>query len=74
MPYNNNNELPDSVKNNLPDGAQTIYREAYNSAESQYQDPDKRRGEESAEEASHKVAWNAVKSRYHKEGDDWVED
>ena len=61
--------LPDSVRDNLPRGAQTIYMEAYNSAWDQYADPDDRRGDASREETSHKVAWAAVKQRYEK-GDD----
>ena len=32
MPYNRLDDLPDSVKNNLPHHAQEIYKEAYNSA------------------------------------------
>ena len=32
MPYPTNADLPDSVKNVLPDAAQTIWREAFNSA------------------------------------------
>jgi len=32
MPYSNDAELPDSVKDNLPNHAQDIYREAFNSA------------------------------------------
>ncbi|WP_408005875.1 ChaB family protein [Rickettsia hoogstraalii] len=30
MPYKNNNDLPDSVKNHLPSHAKDIYREAFN--------------------------------------------
>ena len=32
MPYRTNQELPDSVKDNLPNHAQDIYREAFDSA------------------------------------------
>jgi cation transport regulator len=32
MPYRTNQELPDSVKDNLPSHAQDIYREAFDSA------------------------------------------
>lgn len=46
MPYNYLTDLPDSVRNNLPEHAQEIYRTAYNSAEEQY-------GEE---ERAHRVA------------------
>ncbi|AEK74274.1 cation transport regulator ChaB [Rickettsia conorii subsp. heilongjiangensis] len=30
MPYKNNNDLPDSVKNHLPIHAKDIYRKAFN--------------------------------------------
>ena len=40
MPYRSNCELPDSVKDNLPSLAQDIYREAFDSAWDEYQDPD----------------------------------
>ena len=72
MPYHSLAELPDSVKDHLPKHAQEIYQEAYNSAWEQYADPDKRRGDASREEVSHKVAWSAVKKQYKKKGDRWV--
>jgi cation transport regulator len=67
MPYKNNSDLPESVKDNLPEHAQDIYREAYNSAWEQYKDPDKRRGDDSREETAHKIAWSAVKNGYEKD-------
>jgi len=72
MPYHSLAELPDSVKDHLPKHAQEIYQEAYNSAWEQYADPDKRRGDASREEVSHKVAWSAVKKKYKKKDDRWV--
>lgn len=69
MPYNSNSDLPDNVRNVLPDHAQDMYREAYNSAYDQYKDPDDRRGEANREETAHRVAWSAVKQKYQK-GDD----
>jgi cation transport regulator len=66
MPYNEISELPTSVKNVLPAHAQDIYKEAFNNAYNEYQDPSKRRLEESREEASHRVAWRAVKNKYQK--------
>jgi cation transport regulator len=71
MPYRTNQELPDSVKDNLPSHAQDIYREAFDSAWDEYRDPDKRRGNESREEVAHKVAWAAVKQKYEKVGNQW---
>lgn len=72
MPYKSNKDLPESVKNHLPEHAQDIYREAYNHAWQEYKNPEKRRGDESREEISHKVAWSAVKEKYTKHGDKWV--
>lgn len=72
MPYQKLSELPDSVKDNLPKHGQEIYKEAYNNAWEQYADPDKRRGDASREEVSHKVAWSAVKNKYEHKGDRWV--
>jgi cation transport regulator len=72
MPYQNLDELPDSVKAHLPRHAQEIYKEAFNHAWNEYADPDKRRGDASREETAHKVAWSAVKREYEKQGDRWV--
>lgn len=74
MPYKSNDELPDSVRNNLPKHAQEIYRKAFNSAWEEYKEPEDRRGDDSREEVAHKVAWSAVKKEYHKEDDKWVRD
>jgi cation transport regulator len=64
MPYDNLSDLPDSVRNNLPEHAQEIYRAAYNSAEDQY-------GEE---ERAHRVAWSAVENKYEKNDQgNWVQ-
>ena len=64
MPYKTNAQLPKGVKDNLPDHAQDIYKEAFNSAWEQYTHD---------EERSHRVAWAAVKDSYHKNEDgNWV--
>ena len=74
MPYAKNTELPKGVQHVLPDHAQDIYREAYNSAHEQYKDPKKRRDNASLEEVSHRVAWAAVEKKYHKDtSGQWVE-
>ncbi|MEX0848606.1 MAG: ChaB family protein [Candidatus Dependentiae bacterium] len=63
MPYSSNADLPDSVKNNLPEHAQTIYRKAFNSAEKQYP----------SESQAHKVAWSAVENEYKKNDEgNWI--
>ncbi|GGE78903.1 cation transport regulator ChaB [Streptosporangium jomthongense] len=72
MPYSKKSELPDSVTDNLPSHAQEIYRKAFNSAWDEYKDPEDRRGNEDREETAHKVAWAAVKQKYHKDGNRWV--
>lgn len=72
MPYKSNKDLPDKVKNHLPSHAQDIYREAFNHAIKTYEDPDKREDpKEDVETVAHKVAWNAVKVKYEKIGDEW---
>ena len=67
MPYRINLNLPPSVSAHLPPHAQDIYREAFNHAFTAHA------GEARQEEAAHRIAWAAVKRRYVKEGDMWVE-
>ncbi|MBA4116485.1 MAG: ChaB family protein [Rubrobacter sp.] len=63
MPYEELDDLPESLKSNLPKHAREIHRAAYNSAEEQY-------GEESR---AHCVAWSAVENKYEKnENGEWV--
>jgi cation transport regulator len=69
MPYKSTSELPASVKNVLPSHAQDIYKEAFNSAYDEYKDASKRRENTDREEVAHRVAWNAVKNKYHKGSD-----
>ncbi len=72
MPYESKSELPSGVKDNLPAHAQDIYKEAFNSAWDQYEDPEERRGDSDREETAHRVAWAAVKQRYEKgEDGEW---
>ncbi len=67
MPYQKIDDLPESVREHMPEHAQKIYLEAYNHAWDEYRDASKRRGNESQEEAAHKVAWAAVKNEYKKD-------
>ncbi|GAB1420041.1 putative cation transport regulator ChaB [Anaerolineales bacterium] len=67
MPYKNLNDLPDGVRDHLPEHGQEIYKEAYNSAWDEYKDPKDRRGDASREETAHRVAWSAVKQVYEKD-------
>ena len=62
MPYQQIDELPDSVKNHLPKHAQEIFLAAFNNAVKEYDE----------EETAFKVAWSAVKRDYEKgEDGDW---
>lgn len=73
MPYKDNSELPEAVKEHLPEHGQDIYREAFNSAWDEYKDPSDRKDDASREETAHKVAWSAVKKVYEKNSKgDWV--
>jgi len=65
VPYKTKQDLPDSVRDSLPAHAEDIYKEAFNSAWEEY---------DHAEERAHRVAWGAVKQKYHKNADGkWVE-
>ncbi len=57
MPYANRTELPDSVKHVLPEHAQDIFKDTFNSAWDEYGHDEQR---------SFAVAWGAVKKSYHK--------
>ena len=58
-----------SVRNHLPPAAQSVYREVFNHAWTTYL------GDVRQEEIAHRVAWAAVKRRFHKaEGGDWEQD
>ena len=64
MPYRVVQELPDSVRHHLPAHAQEIYLAAFNNAW---------RAHPGDEATVHRIAWAAVKRRYHKDAEDWVE-
>lgn len=71
MPYERKSDLPESVRDSLPEHAQEIYRSAFNSAWEDYDDADDRRGDTSREQTAHRIAWSAVKKQYEKAGDKW---
>lgn len=50
MPYKTKSDPPENVANVLPDHAQKIYMEAYNSAWDHYDEPEERRGVSSHQE------------------------
>jgi cation transport regulator len=68
LPYASNNDLPASLRRNLPEHAQDIFREAFNNAWRTYgaREPYRR------EEIAYRVAWAAVKKSYRKVGNHWV--
>ena len=73
MSYTTNDELPESVKNNLPHRAQGIYREAYNDAWSRFSYLTSRKdGQMLREENAHKAGWRAVRAEYKRQDGEWV--
>ncbi len=70
MPYSSTEDLPESIRNALPDGGQRIFLAAFNAAfeGTCKNDPD-------LEECANRVAWAAVKEKYEKtgEGGAWTE-
>lgn len=66
MPYNRTSDLPENVRNVLPQHAQEIFKEAFNNAYSEYEDPKERQDDSSRENTARKVAWSAVKKSYEK--------
>ena len=73
MPYTSLTDLPETVRNSLPEHGQEIYKEAFNSAWEQYDEPHERHQGRDREETAHAVAWAAVKKVYKrvKQGE-WV--
>ena len=67
MLYDNVDDLPERVKDNLPKHAQEIFKEAFNNAWDEYKDLKIVKDNASREETSFKVAWAAIKQTYHKD-------
>lgn len=67
MPYAVSADLPQSVRRNLPEHAQDIYREAFNHAFAAHA------GDPRQEQAAHRIAWAAVKRSYAKLDGKWVD-
>ncbi|MBE9177571.1 ChaB family protein [Oculatella sp. LEGE 06141] len=59
MPYQNLDELPQDVKEKMPQGAQQAFVAAFNAAESDGMSKD----------AATQVAWNSVKQEYNQDKD-----
>jgi cation transport regulator len=66
MPYQTNEDLPSSITRHLPQHAQVIDRAAFNHAFVAHA------GDTRQEEASHRIAWAAVRRFNVKIGDSWV--
>jgi cation transport regulator len=64
LPYGEIEELPTSVREHLPEHAQEIYKEAFNSAWDRVAEPEDRQGDAGREETAHRIAWGAVKQSY----------
>jgi cation transport regulator len=64
--YRSTDDLPENLKVILPPHAKHIFMKSHNRVIEQYQDPKTRKYGGSLEEAAHRVAWNAVKTKYHK--------
>lgn len=75
MPYKKTDDLPSTVQHVLPTHAQEIYLSSFNNAYEEYKNRKKRQDpSEDLETICHKVAWSAVKRKYHKNAQDkWVE-
>jgi cation transport regulator len=74
MPYKSVKDLPDRVRENLPEHAQEIYRAAFNNAWDEYKEPGERKKGGTREETAHAVAWSAVEQEYTKDekSGEWV--
>ena len=66
MPYQTRDDLPASVRHVLPEHAQDIFKDAFNNAIKEYQNPDKRRDNSNPETIAFRVAWAAVEKVYNK--------
>lgn len=68
MPYASLADLPASIKDALPKHGQEIFRAAFNSAYDETCE-----GREDIESCANAIAWTAVKTKYKKTDDKWVE-
>jgi cation transport regulator len=66
MPYSANSELPDAVKNSLPEAAQTLFRKTFNAS---YEGTCAKREDRDA--CASKIAWSQVSKQYEKGEDGW---
>jgi cation transport regulator len=64
--YKSTDDLPANLRQILPPHAQHIYMKTHNRAIEEYENPKSRKYGGSLEEVAHRVAWNAVKTKYYK--------
>ena len=64
-PYENITDLPDTIRDVLPVGAQHIYIESYERSWETYEEG--QGGEMGREAVAHRDGWNAVKREYQKD-------
>lgn len=64
--YQTTRDLPDYLREHLPEFAQEIYRQAFNNACQSHSDPSKYKDFGSLEEVAHYIAWAAVKKEIEK--------
>jgi cation transport regulator len=71
MRYDSESDLPDSVRNQLPPPALAIFRQAYNAAWDNWQEPEDADAiHSSREDAAQLAAWAAVRDRYERDAAD----
>jgi cation transport regulator len=67
MPYRSTLDLPPPIREHLPIHAQEIFMASFNDAFEEYA------GRADGEAIAFRVAWAAVKRKYRKIGDEWIE-
>lgn len=73
MLYNHIEELPAAMRNSLPKDAMEMYLAVYNQALTRMVDARDRIGG-TVPDLAHREAWQAVRDKYHKRGEEWVRD
>ncbi len=72
MYYDDDEELPESVRNNLPARALAIYRDAFNAAWRRSSHVEATDEEIDREQRAHAAAWKAVRAEYKRRDGRWV--
>lgn len=72
MHYKDLSDLPQEVKQTLPEDGQKIYLSAFNDAWERYE-PEDDSSEASKKDVVHREAWAVVEETYTQEGNRWVQ-